>query len=159
VFLLLDKLRMVSNVEPQFLYDLSDREIEEQVNLCLACKWLAGLQPEEVALTITYCADSAFRRAQGREIIQRAREAGLVHGRLRTIDATHLQAEADLFRLLEPPLDTPAAQALGSSDPDARFERKSQKKSFYSHKEHFAMLTDECGNLYDDSQVMVVHSD
>jgi len=32
---------------PQFLYDLSDREIEEQVNLHLTCKWFAGLQPEE----------------------------------------------------------------------------------------------------------------
>ncbi len=29
VFLLFDKLRVVSNVEPQFLYDLADREIEE----------------------------------------------------------------------------------------------------------------------------------
>ncbi len=33
----------------QFLYDLSDREIEEQVNLDLACKWFAGLGPEERA--------------------------------------------------------------------------------------------------------------
>ena len=33
----------------RFLYDLSDREIEEQVNLHLACKWFAGLQPEEKA--------------------------------------------------------------------------------------------------------------
>ena len=31
----------------QFLYDLSDRQVEEQVNLHLACKWFAGLQPEE----------------------------------------------------------------------------------------------------------------
>ena len=30
VFLLFDKLRVVSNIEPQFLYDLSYREIEEQ---------------------------------------------------------------------------------------------------------------------------------
>lgn len=33
----------------QFLYDPSDREVEEQVNLHLACKWFAGLQPEEMA--------------------------------------------------------------------------------------------------------------
>jgi len=38
VFLLFDKLRVVSNVEPQFLYDSSDREIEDQINLHLACK-------------------------------------------------------------------------------------------------------------------------
>jgi len=49
VFLLFDRLRVVSSVEPQFLYDLSDREIEEQVNLYLACKWFAGLGPEERA--------------------------------------------------------------------------------------------------------------
>ena len=49
VFLLFDKLRVVSNVEPQFLCDLSAREIEEQVNLHLACKWFAGLGPEEHA--------------------------------------------------------------------------------------------------------------
>ena len=50
VFLLFDKLRVVSNVEPQFLYDLSDRRVEEQVNLHLACKWFAGLQLEEAGL-------------------------------------------------------------------------------------------------------------
>ena len=49
VFLFFDKLRVVSTVEPQFLYDLSDREVEEQVNLHLACKWFAGLGPEERA--------------------------------------------------------------------------------------------------------------
>ena len=32
-------------VFPQFLYDLSDRETEEQANLHLAGKWFAGLQP------------------------------------------------------------------------------------------------------------------
>ena len=49
VFLLFDKLRVVSNVEPQFLYDVSDRQVEEQVNLNVACKRFAGLQPEETA--------------------------------------------------------------------------------------------------------------
>ena len=38
VFLLFDKLRVVSNIEPQFLRGLSDCEIEEQVNLPLTCK-------------------------------------------------------------------------------------------------------------------------
>ncbi len=33
----------------QFLYDLSDRQVEDQVNLHLACKWFVGLQPEEAA--------------------------------------------------------------------------------------------------------------
>ena len=34
----------------QFLYDLSDREVEGQVNLHLACKWFVGLMAEEEAL-------------------------------------------------------------------------------------------------------------
>ena len=39
-------------------------------------------------------------------------------------------------------MDTPAAQAPGSPDPDARFGRKSQKKSFYGYKEHMAIDAD-----------------
>ena len=44
-----DPLILFKVVFLQFLYDLSDPEIEEQVNLNLACKWFAGLQPEERA--------------------------------------------------------------------------------------------------------------
>jgi IS5 family transposase len=40
----------------QFLHDLSDRQVEEQVNLHLACKWFVCLQPEEVTTDhITLC--------------------------------------------------------------------------------------------------------
>ena len=123
----------------QFLYDLSDREVEEQVNLHLACKWFAGLpldvaqgrepaerQPEEMAPD--HSTVSRFRSRLGpekfqeifNEIIRRARKAGLVNDRLRIIDATDLQAKADLFRLAEAPPNIPLAQAPGSPDPDAR---------------------------------------
>ena len=67
------------------------------------------------------------------QIIEQARATGLVHDRLRIIDATHLAAKVDLFRLPEPPPGTPAAEAPGSPDPDARFGRKSEKKSFYGY--------------------------
>ena len=105
VFLLFDKLRVVSNVEPQFLYDLSDRPGEEQVNLHLACKWFAGLPPEEAGPD--HSALCRFRARLGPEkfqaifnqIVQQARAAGLVHDRLRILDATHLAAKVDLFRL------------------------------------------------------------
>ena len=42
-----DPLVLFKVVFLQFLYDLSDGQVEEQVNLPLACKWLVGLQPEE----------------------------------------------------------------------------------------------------------------
>ncbi len=128
----------------QFVYDLSDRQVEEQVNLHWACKWFAGLQPEEAGPD--HSALCRFRARLGPEkfqaifnqIIQQARAAGLVHDRLRIIDATHLAAKVDLFRLPQPPPETPAAQAPGSPDPAARFGRKSATKSFYGYKEHLA---------------------
>ncbi len=46
----------------QFLYDPSDREVEEQVNLHLACKWFAGLP---------------FDVTQGRELAERQAKADL----------------------------------------------------------------------------------
>jgi len=143
-----DPLVLFKVVFLQFVYDLSDREIEEQVNLHLACKWFAGVQPEETAPDhSTLC---RFRTRLGPEkfqqifnqIITQAREAGLVSDRLQIIDATHLQAKVDLFRLPQPPVDTPPAQAPGSPDPDARFGRKSETKSFYGYKEHIGIDAD-----------------
>jgi hypothetical protein len=44
-----DPLVLFKAVFLQFLYDLSDRQVEDQVNPHLACKWFVGLQPEEAA--------------------------------------------------------------------------------------------------------------
>jgi len=84
----------------QFLYELSDREIEEQVNLHLACKWFVGLLPEQAGPDhSTIC---RFRARLGPEnfrdifntIVQQERSAGLVHDRLRLIDPTHPKVKA-----------------------------------------------------------------
>ena len=107
-----------------------------------------GLQPEETGPDHT--ALTRFRARLGPEtfqqifnqVVQQARQAGLVHDRLRIIDATHLAAKVDLFRLPPPPPGTPAAEAPGSPDPDARFGRKSAKKSFYGYKQHLATDAD-----------------
>lgn len=139
-----DPLMLFKVVFLQFLYDLSDRQVEEQVNLHLACKWFVGLQPEETAPDHT--ALCRFRARLGSDtfqaifnhIVAQARAAGLVHDRLRIIDATHLAAKVDLFRL---PHDAPV-QAAASPDPDARFGRKSPAKGFYGYKEHLATDAD-----------------
>ena len=143
-----DPLVLFKAVFLQFLYDLSDRQVEEQVNLHLACKWFVGLQPEETGPD--YSVLCRFRARLGAEkfqtifnqIIQQARATGLVHDRLRIIDATHLAAKVDLFRLPQPPPQTPLSQAPGAPDPDARFGRKSATKSFYGYKEHLATDAD-----------------
>lgn len=143
-----DPLVLFKAVFLQFLYDLSDRQVEDQVNLHLACKWFVGLQPDETGPDHT--ALCRFRSRLGadkfqqifNEIVRQAREAGLVHDRLRLLDATHLAAKVDLFRLPSPSPETPPAQAPGSPDPDARFGRKSATKSFYGYKEHLATDAD-----------------
>jgi len=143
-----DPLVLFKAVFLQFLYDLSDRQVEEQVNLHLACKWFVGLQPDETGPDHT--ALTRFRARLGAEkfqeifnqIIQQARAAGLVHDRLRIIDATHLAAKVDLFRLPTTPAEGPPSQAPGSPDPDARFGRKSANRSFYGYKEHLATDAD-----------------
>ena len=124
----------------------SDRQVEEQVNLHLACKWFVGLRPDETGPDHT--ALTRFRARLGPEkfqaifngIVQQACEAGLVHDRLGILDAPRLAAKVDFFRL--PPPGTPPAQATGSPDPDARFGRKSAKKRFYGYKEHLATDAD-----------------
>jgi len=126
----------------QFLYDLSDRQVEEQINLHLACKWFVGLQPEDSAPDHSVLC--RFRSRLGpekfqqifNEIVQQARQAGLVDEKLQIIDATHLQAKVDLFRLPPPPPQSSSAKAPGSPDPDARFGRKSDATGFYGYKEH-----------------------
>ena len=122
--------------------------MEEQVNLYLAGKWFVGLQPEEAGPD-----HSALCRLRSRlgadkfqaifnQIVQQARAAGLVHDRLRILDATHLAAKVDLFRLPPPPPETPPAEAPGSPDPEARFGRKRATRSFYGYKEHRATDAD-----------------
>jgi IS5 family transposase len=143
-----DPLVLFKMVFLQFLYDLPDRQVEEQVNLHLACKWFVGLQPEEVAPDHTGLC--RFRARLGPDkfqaifnrIVAQAREAGLVHDRLRIIDATHLAAKVDLFRLPPNLSGDGPARAAGSPDPDARFGRKSATKSFYGYKEHLATDAD-----------------
>ena len=51
------------------------------------------------------------------EIVHQTRQAGLGHDRLRIIDATHLAAKVDLFRLPPPPPGTPPAQSFRLARP------------------------------------------
>jgi IS5 family transposase len=107
-----------------------------------------GLQPDETGPDHSVL--TRFRARLGpekfqeifNELVRQARAAGLVHDRLRILDATDLAAKVDLFRLPSPPPGTPPSEAPGSPDPDACFGRKSEKNSFYGYKEHLATDAD-----------------
>jgi IS5 family transposase len=143
-----------------FLYDISDREIEEQVNLNLAFKWFVGLPADGLApdhSTLSY-----FRERLGvkrfeqifNQIVKQTRDKNLIDDKLKIIDSTHIQAKVDTNRLtkkfkenLEKEPDDLDNNNINKSnhidktspDKDARFGRKSDAKKFYGYKQHIIM--------------------
>ena len=133
-----------------FLYNISDRRLEEEVRLNMAFKWFVGLDlddnpPDHSTLT-------RFRERLGEEgfstlfnrLVEMAREQGLVNDRLNIIDSTHVSANVDVARLKKHKIDDDDKTYVdrNSPDQDARFGRKSKKKVFYGYKDHVAMDAD-----------------
>jgi len=141
-----------------FLYNISDREIEEQTNLNMAFKWFVGLPADGFApdhSTLTYFRDRlGTKRFEEifNQIVKQSREKGLIDDRLKIIDSTHVQAKVDINRLTkefkeknenDSPDDLKGSGVnktnyvdKSSPDPDARFGRKSNAKKFYGYKKH-----------------------
>lgn len=78
-------------------------------------------------------------------MVEQARAQGLVSDRLHIIDATHMTAKVDLFRLKKEHRegdDDDHYVDRNSPDPDARFGRKTPKKGFYGYKSHVVQDAD-----------------
>ncbi len=124
----------------QFLYDISNRRIEEEVNFNLVLKWFVGLAidespPDSSSLTRfrDRLGDKRFARIFNR-IVELARGKGLISDRLSIVDSTHVKAKVDTFKMK----DNPDA----SADRDARYGYKTRKKPFFGYKAHAAMDSD-----------------
>jgi len=124
----------------QFLYDISDRRVEEEVNFNLVMKWFVGLAiderpPDSSSLT-------RFRERLGEErfasifnrIVELARDKGLISDRLSIVDSTHVKAKVDTFKMNSNP--------DGSPDKDARYGYKSRNKPFFGYKAHTSLDSD-----------------
>ena len=122
----------------QFLYDISDRRIMEEVRYNMAFKWFCGLDVDEEPphpTTLTY-----FRSRLGAErfarlhnhIVDLARESGLISDRLSVVDATHVASRMNSFKVddQDPP------------DPDARRGGRGGGKTFVGYKAHLALDAD-----------------
>ena len=96
---------------------MSDRRIEEEVNFNLVLKWFVGLaidesSPDSSSLT-------RFRDRLGEErfanifnqIVEIAREKGLVSGRLSIVDSTDVKAKVDTFKIKDNPDASPDKDA------------------------------------------------
>ncbi|MGA8140288.1 MAG: IS5 family transposase [Desulfobaccales bacterium] len=141
-----DPVLMFKMVFLQFLYDLSDQEMEEKAAFNLVYKWFLGLSTEELPPDHTVLC--RFRQRLGPEgfetlfnqVVEQARNRDFITDRLHIIDSTHIIARVDLFRLKKEHKDKGDDDGhyvdRHSPDPDARFGRKSKKKSFYGYKAH-----------------------
>lgn len=131
----------------QFLYDLSDYAIEEELNDRLSFKMFIGMEVEE--RPPDHSSISRFRDRLGVEpfkyifnhIVQTVRLKGIISNKLHIVDATDIKAKVDLYRIkkeykeFEP--DTYVDNH--SPDKDARPGRKYKGKLFYGYKAHYVM--------------------
>ena len=150
---------MLRVIIAQYLYDLSDRQMESQMTLNMALKFFIGLAPDQRG--IDHSTMSRFRGRVGNErfvrifnkIVAAAREAGLIADRLHAIDSRAVKANVALWRRRDRDIeqdddDTPSGfvkfddTPKGSPDPDARWGKKSAKNSFHGYKHHISTDVD-----------------
>jgi len=140
----------------QFLYDISDRRIEEELNFNLVLKWFTGLAIDEYPPDATSL--TRFRERLGvkrftsifNQIVSMAREKGLISNRLSIVDSTHVKAKVDTFKAQSNPDEI--------QDKDARYGYKTGSKPFFGYKSHLSLDADSelitkvettPGNVYD----------
>jgi IS5 family transposase len=124
----------------QFLYDISDRRIEEEVNFNLVLKWFVGLAINEAPPDATSL--TRFRDRLGvkrftsifNQIVSLARDDGLISDRLSIVDSTHVKAKVNTFKMQTEPDN--------GTDQDARYGYKTQHKPFFGYKSHAGIDAD-----------------
>ncbi len=139
---------MFKSLVLQFLYDLSDRELEENIHDRVSFRYFLGLDPLESAPDHTnYC---RFRDRLGsetiaelfNEVVTQARDHGLVKDRLCIVDATHVQARVDTYRMNSERDNNDSGSPPSKVDPDARHGYKSKNKPFFGYKVGIGMDKD-----------------
>jgi transposase, IS5 family len=140
-------LLMFKVVFLQFLYDLSDYVIEDELNDRLSFKMFAGLEVDEAP---TYHSSiSRFRDRLEHEcfkdifnrIVTIAKDKGIVSDKLHIVDATDVKAKVDLYRIKKKYKEKEPAAYIDnhSPDKDARPGRKHGGRACYGYKAHAIM--------------------
>ena len=124
----------------QFLYDLSDRQLEEQLNDRISFRYFIGVDPtERVPDHSVYC---RFRDLLGseriaelfNEVVTQARSKGIVKDRLCIVDATHVQAKVNTYQMNNMTTDKSNDDSPSHVDPDASYGYKSKNNPFFGYK-------------------------
>lgn len=135
-----------------FLYNVSLRDMEEQINDRMSFKWFLGLAACDVAPD--HSTMTRFRDRLGadvfegifNQIVEIANGKGLVHERLKLLDSTDIAANVDMAKLAKKHQHQEQKSKTyiddNSPDKDARFGRKSDQKQIYGFKQHTAIDAD-----------------
>jgi len=131
----------------QYLHDLSDYDIEDEINDRLSFKWFLGLATNERGPD--HSTLSRFRDRLGVErftnifnkIVEIARSRNLVSDKLHIVDTTHIQAKVNIFKLKKDNSKNEPDDYVDKHTPDkdAKFGRKTKNKPFYGYKQHLRM--------------------
>jgi IS5 family transposase len=130
---------MFKSLVLQFLYDLSDRELEENIHDRVSFRYFLGLDPtDRVPDHITFC---RFRDRLGCEniaelfngVVSQVRAKNLVKDRLCIVDATHVQAKVDTYPMNSERDKDDSGNPPSKVDPDARHGYKSKNKPFFGY--------------------------
>ncbi len=144
----------------QFMFNLSDREIEQRLNENLMFRWFCGLPLIEASPDYSSLSKLRKRLEENKlsalfeDIVKVAREKGMITDKWNAVDATHLIANVSESRKIvsnkkhniSKEQDNPKAWRKNDprppSDPDARHGAKSKEKLFFGYKAHLAMDVD-----------------
>jgi IS5 family transposase len=133
-----------------YLFDLSERSIEEHCNYNMLFKMFLGLDADQ--LVPDHSTISKFRKRIGVEgftaifnrIVEIAKHKGIIANKLRIVDSTHMLANVDFFKAVQNSKDMEdddhdPTSLPGGPDPDARKGAKSRKKKFFGYKHHIGI--------------------
>jgi len=137
----------------QYVFDLSDRKVEQQMTMNIAIKFFVGLELD--ACGVDHSTISRFRGRVGAErfarlfnrIVAAARDAGIIADRLHAIDARAVKANAATWRRRDDSDDDDGSGGFvkfdpsppGNPDPDAAWGRKNKHNSFLGYKHHMSV--------------------
>jgi len=140
----------------QYLYDVSDRQMENELRYNLAFMFFVGLAVDEDGPD-----HSTLSRFRGRvgsarfarlfnRIVTASREAGIIADRLYAIDARAVKANVATWRRRDDHDDEDGPGGFvkfdpgppGSPDPDAAWGRKNKHSSFLGYKHHMSVDAD-----------------
>jgi len=135
----------------QFLYDLSDRQLEKELRFNIAYKWFCGFTAFEQ--TPDHCYFGRFRERIGtkrigklfKAIVNKAKEKHLVRGVFHFVDATSIVTKNTTWAERDKAIKD-GEEALNndnvkkySADPQARFGCKGKSKFWFGYKGHIGV--------------------